>query len=339
MTLLCVLSTILICTSLFLFSLGIIPVQGAESTEVAEMSGVEMLDYYTTQAEEEIPQEENEIEMTLPEGVTADDITVECSASDCRLTVFVPGITEDYFYENPLVGSTSHINDLVYSTTDEGAEFEITFDNVFEAQTSVEGDNYYIQFVKPEDLYDKIVVIDPGHGGTSSPGTVRQDIKEADIDLAIGLYLKDLLQDSGIGVYFTRTEDVDTSLDSRVSLANNTNADLFISIHNNANNSTKMDSTTGTEVLYNELDTTGKSLQLAQICEEEVTGVLGSRSRGVNAGSSIYIIRTSKVPVALIEVGFMSNRSELQQLDSASYQQLAAQGIYNAIMRALEEGL
>ena len=52
----------------------------------------------------------------------------------------------------------------------------------------------------------------------------------------------------------------------------------------------------------------------------------------------MYIIRTSKVPVALIEVGFMTNYDELDKLKSPKYQKKAAQGIYNAIMEAFEEG-
>lgn len=55
-------------------------------------------------------------------------------------------------------------------------------------------------------------------------------------------------------------------------------------------------------------------------------------------GDSIYIIRTSEVPVALIEVGFMTNQEELDLLNSTDYQREVAQGIYNAILRAFEEG-
>lgn len=65
---------------------------------------------------------------------------------------------------------------------------------------------------------------------------------------------------------------------------------------------------------------------------------MGSKDNGVTYGNSIYIIRNSEVPVALIEVGFMTNQEELDNLTSPGYQKRAAQGIYDAIVRALDEG-
>ena len=59
---------------------------------------------------------------------------------------------------------------------------------------------------------------------------------------------------------------------------------------------------------------------------------------GLLEGDDIYIIRSSEVPVALIEVGFMTNRSELEKLSSQDYQEKAAKGIYNAILEAFEKG-
>ena len=55
-------------------------------------------------------------------------------------------------------------------------------------------------------------------------------------------------------------------------------------------------------------------------------------------GDSIYIIRTSEVPVALIEVGFMTNKDELEKLNSDVYQRETAEGVYQAVLRAFEEG-
>ena len=80
------------------------------------------------------------------------------------------------------------------------------------------------------------------------------------------------------------------------------------------------------------------SRHLAQICLEEITGATGSKNNGLTYGNGIYIIRKNEVPAALIEVGFMTNQEELNKLNSPEYQKQAAQGIYNAIMRALDEG-
>ena len=91
--------------------------------------------------------------------------------------------------------------------------------------------------------------------------------------------------------------------------------------------------------MYSESDTKELgSKAFAQICLDHVTEALESRDKGLVEGDEIYIIRTSEVPVALIEVGFMTNATELQNLSSPEYQRQTAQGIYNAIMRAFQEG-
>lgn len=134
------------------------------------------------------------------------------------------------------------------------------------------------------------------------------------------LKLKEIFDnsDQNIGVYYTRTDDSNPTFDQRVQLANKSDADLFISIHNNSTRSGRMSGTSGTQVMYDE--TSEASRQFAQICLEEVTGRIGSRDKGLVEGDSIYIIRTSKVPVALIEVGFMTNKDELEKLNSDAYQ-------------------
>lgn len=97
-----------------------------------------------------------------------------------------------------------------------------------------------------------------------------------------------------------------------------------------------MSGTKGTQVMYSE--TSAESEAFAEICLEEVTSALGSRNKGLVEGNSIYIIRTSEVPVALIEVGFMTNQEELDLLRTEEYQRQAAEGIYEAILQAFEEG-
>ena len=116
-------------------------------------------------------------------------------------------------------------------------------------------------------------------------------------------------------------------------------ADIFISIHNNSSATGNFTQTSGTQVMYSESDDSElSSKKLAKICLNAVSKSFDSYNRGLLEGDSIYIIRTSKVPVALIEVGFMTNYDELDKLKSPKYQKKAAQGIYNAIMEAFEEG-
>lgn len=276
------------------------------------------------------------LNIPLPENVTESDINIEESYVDQMIKISINNIESDFFSKNPLKGSSDHIGDLIYGATNDGAQIELYLDSVYEYETEFANNNLSVKFIEPKSVYEKIVVIDPGHGSKAA-GTVHNNVIEKEINLEIALKLKKLLDESDIKAYFTRTEDTNPSFDARAGLANNTNADFFISIHNNSDASSSKSS--GTEVLYNELETPQGfgSESLAKILQEEVSGILQSRDRGLAKGNSIYIIRNSNVPVALVEVGFVTNPKEASLLQSEEYQQKAAQGIFNAIKRAYEE--
>lgn len=281
-----------------------------------------------------------QLQLRLPDGVDGADIQFTNDYVTQTIRISIPGTDRSYFENGPITGSSNHIATLSYSSKGEDGVIEIVMDQVYELKTEYDSAYYYFDFLTPQEVYDKVVVIDAGHGGRA-PGANKQGINEKDIDLGIVLQLKKILDedDHNIGVYYTRTDDSNPTFDQRVQLANKSDANLFISVHNNSTNSGRMSSAHGTAVMYNEADESEPgSKQFAQICLEEVTGQLQSRDRGVVEGDSIYIIRTSNVPVALIEVGFMTNQQELDLLRSENYQKEAALGIYHAILRAFEEG-
>lgn len=276
------------------------------------------------------------LKIPLPSEVTEDDIDIVNSYIDQTIKISIDNIDENFFNENQLIGSSDHISDIVYGSTDGIAQIELVLDSVYEYKSEFVDNSLNISFIEPKSMYDKIVVIDAGHGSKAA-GTVHFDILEKEINLDMVLKLKELLDASDIKAYYTRVDDSNPSFAARADLANNLKADFFISVHNNGD--TKASSSVGTEVLYNEEEEESSfgSKQLAQICQEEVVGQLGSRDRGLVQGSDIYIIRSSNVPVALIEVGFITNKTEAAKLNSDSYQEKAAQGIFNAIKRAFEE--
>src|SRR5690554_6243047 len=89
----------------------------------------------------------------------------------------------------------------------------------------------------PSSIKDKIICIDPGHGGTAETDSYRvgpTGEREEWVNLRVGLILKELLEDRGAKVIMTRSEDVQVTLAERAALAKEGNADLFISIHHNA---------------------------------------------------------------------------------------------------------
>ena len=287
----------------------------------------------------EMVDEENHMQLrvTLPSGVSAEQIELSNDYVTQTLQIVIPHTDDSYFQNYPITGSSDHIEGLSYAQGKAVDVIEITTDQVYEIATEHDEEYYYLDFIAPKEIYEHVVVIDAGHGGKDG-GAEKSGIVEKDIDLAIVLALKELFDASeeDIKVYYTRTDDSNPSYEKRVGLANKSNADLFISVHNNSYK--RSSSINGTEVMYSpsfEGDFTSE--RLAEICMEELTEALGSRDRGLLEGDSIYIINHSEVPVALIEVGFMTNKEELKLLDSAEYQEKAAEAIYKAVFRALEE--
>ena len=285
--------------------------------------------------------EQRQLRLKLPAGVKGSDITISNDYVTQTVRIELPQTEVSYFENDPLTGSSNHIDNLSYAVSKGSSGLiEITMDQVYELDMDYDENYYYFDFLTPHEVYDKVVVVDAGHGGRA-PGATKQGINEKDIDLGIVLQLKAIFDnsDENIGVYYTRTDDSNPTFDQRVQLANKSQADLFISIHNNSTKSGRMSSTHGTQVMYSESDTKELgSKAFAQICLDHVTEALESRDKGLVEGDEIYIIRTSEVPVALIEVGFMTNQEELNLLNSTDYQKKAAEGGYDAVLDAFAKG-
>ena len=310
----------------------------------AQESGVRIVDY--DMEDEDVNSQDmlsHQLRVTLPASVSDKDVKIANDYLAQTVTIEIPDIDESYLYENPVVGKSDHIDELTFENVGSQGIMEIRLDEVYEVETLCRDSYLYLDFLTPKDVYEKVVVLDAGHGGLS-PGAIKQGVYEKDIDLAILLELKKLFEEDEnekIGVYYTRTDDSNPTLEQRVQLANNAHADLFISVHNNSTKSGRFSSVHGTAVMYNEkeelLDDQFGSMKLSNICLEELTLALGSVNKGLVPGNDIYIIRYAKMPTALVEVGFMTNKQELMNLTSQPYQEKAAEGLYNGILRALEE--
>lgn len=181
------------------------------------------------------------------------------------------------------------------------------------------------------DYSKRTVVLDAGHGG-SDCGANYGGIYEKNINLAVTQKVYSLLQDTGINLLMTRTSDATVNLYDRPALANNAGADLFMSIHSNA-------SATSTTVqgiytcYYGDSSTGGK--QLAQSVQSAVIAAAGATDRGLQARPNLVVLKDSKMPAALIEMGFMSTPEELARLTDDGYQQELALGIAGGIIAYL----
>jgi N-acetylmuramoyl-L-alanine amidase len=149
----------------------------------------------------------------------------------------------------------------------------------------------------------KKLVIDLGHGG-SDPGAVGQNkTHEADIVLAIGKELNELLKDCELEVKFTRLTNKYVSLTDRAKIANNFKADYFLSIHVN---SAKDNSVRGVEVWqYSNKDI--KLNDYSNSLCEDISKIFNVRNRGIKLSKELSVLKNTKMPACLVEVDFISN--------------------------------
>ncbi len=181
------------------------------------------------------------------------------------------------------------------------------------------------------------VVVDAGHGGTD-PGAIypvgssNPIIREKDITLDIALKVRDNLLTYGVNVIMTRDSDTYPTLQERVELANNSNADLFVAIHcNSIENKASVD---GAQVYYHGSSEFGK--QFAQIVYDKIIAYTGMTKRGIQDGSGLYVIRNTAMPAILTEGGFVSNEGDRNYLLSESGRQAIANAISDGIIEALK---
>lgn len=236
------------------------------------------------------------------------------------------------------------VNEILISnrTSDEEAieiELMLLLDHVYVYSLYEDEYYYYIDMRSPRELYDKILVIDAGHGG-KNPGAVSKDelTYEKNINLVILLELKELLDKENIKVYYTRIMDDKLLLTPRVELANDVDCDFFISIHNNSNGrSTKVN---GTEILYYDHEHKGiAAKKMAKIFSEEIFKATSLKNNGLVQlkNDDVLILNHAKVPAIMVEAGYMSNISDLEYIKSTAGQEAIAKGIYRGILRLYEE--
>lgn len=201
------------------------------------------------------------------------------------------------------------------------------------------------------EISNKVVIVDPGHGGID-PGRVGVNGKdEKHINLAISLKLRKDLEKLGAKVIMTRTEDEGLYDDSkgmrirdkkrqdlfrRTEYASRKDANIFISIHQN---SLPMSQSQyyGAQTFYYENSEEGK--RLAEIIQQKlIDGIDNGNKREAKPTKSYYILKNTSIPSVIVECGFISNYKEEQELNSGKYQSLVAKNIAKGIKEFLEEG-
>lgn len=213
--------------------------------------------------------------------------------------------------------------------------------HVYEPEILEDEKYFYISVRRPRQMYERIIVIDAGHGGSSS-GTYSSSshMFEKDVNLDVTLKLKELLdklenEDKSLKVYYTRLTDDNIYLSPRVRLANDVEADAFVSIHCNGNYDTSL---YGAELMC--APTTGKhspySIELGKFCYESLLKMTGRYDRERYVLDDIYILKHSRVPACILEIGYLTHDKDRQYLENENNRTKAAVGIFNGLTEYLE---
>lgn len=180
------------------------------------------------------------------------------------------------------------------------------------------------------DAPDPVIVIDAGHDGIY-PGAVYNGLEEKTVTLGIALKLKTYLENKGATVYLTRSTDTQLStsslgadLGARANVANTNNADLFISIHCNASENNLA---SGVEKWYSDNHDESTSISLAEDINDSISSRHYLNNRGEKT-KTLQVIDDADMTSVLVEVGFMSNTSDFNKMNSSSDQQALAYSIY-----------
>lgn len=200
----------------------------------------------------------------------------------------------------------------------------------------------------------KTICIDPGHGGKDSGNRVGGGLfakSEKTYTLALALELRDQLQRAGFNVLLTRSKDVYPELPARPALANRAGADLFVSLHFNAAQSSKNEvagpetyciTPVGASSSNAQGEGAGSSVTTANRCENQsllfayqmqkaLVQNLRTADRGVRR-ARFAVLRDAAMPAILIEGGYMTQPAESKKIFEAAYRKQMAAAIVKGIL-------
>ena len=194
-------------------------------------------------------------------------------------------------------------------------------------------------YVAEYPLIGKIVYLDAGHGGVD-PGAFYENVYEKDINLEITLKLRDNLEKLGATVYLTRNDDYDLSnpnanlrkrsdLGNRAKMINDSNADLYLSIHLNSMANTKW---SGAQVFYDDINE--KNIDIANNFQKYFNKYLNS-DRKVSEINNLYMYKNINIPGVLLELGFISNSNDRKNLLNDKYKNHIVKVISNCLIDIL----
>ncbi|HOP10359.1 MAG TPA: N-acetylmuramoyl-L-alanine amidase [Oscillospiraceae bacterium] len=193
------------------------------------------------------------------------------------------------------------------------------------------------------------VIIDPGHGGVDGGAIGVTGSIEKEINLAISLYLRDILIDEGLNVLMIRSTDISIHSNNAVTIRQKKTSDLknrlaiinanpdavVISVHQNSFTAGYVH---GTMIYYGTVNPNSK--ELAEEVKKSIQSLQSDNQKQLkSAGKNLYLMSNAKGPAVLVECGFLSNTNEEALLKTQNYQQSMAQSIADGVLAYFTSGI
>lgn len=285
--------------------------------------------------------DDNAIILKNSKGLERSDFTKKDSYLNRQYIITLDGDYENtYGYGKLFVNDSDGIKSFEIQNNSKGdTEIIINESTVLEFLIEDFSKEIRIKGVNPKEVYDKVILIDPGHG-KQDPGASGNGVIEKNANLGVVKYLNGFFENDGdFKVYATRLDDSYPANADRAKLANEI-ADLFISVHMNSALNAEAK---GTEVLYmnhsNESQYSGMvtSKKMALEIQKNLIDALGTEDRGIKERTDLIVLNSTKVPAVLVEVLFISNPEDASIIDSEKGKEAAAEAIYDAIVTLSDE--
>ncbi|MBO8462956.1 MAG: N-acetylmuramoyl-L-alanine amidase [Firmicutes bacterium] len=296
--------------------------------------------------------ESYEVMIPRPSGVAWKQCQVEDDYFNYRFVITLPGDYTSFYNKNQIQYNNIDIDSVTISKNSQGKTQIIIETPVVQGMAYNETKSEWKLAMKsPSEIYDQIVVVDAGHGGSDS-GSLSKEYgvieKNTVLDI-IKRTQKYFNQDEKIKVYYTRLTDAQSgityggnvssttvSVINRANFANEIGADLFISVHCNSATNT---SARGTEVLYSSKNTAVNesgltSKKFADLAFPHLLGAVGSTKRDVKDSPNLIVCKNTKMPAILLEVAFLSNEADATLLKDTDVLDNVAKSIYDMTKEA-----
>lgn len=293
---------------------------------------------------------ENSMQMELPVVTEEKHITIENDYMNRILRIHISKqeeapISGEWFYEHPVL-MHALVGTVKLDESADSVTISIPLEGVFEWEMKCEEKSgmreVYVQLMHPKEKYEKIVVLDAGHGGADEGYMVTGEdestsLSEKELALSVVTKAGKLLEKEGICVYYTRATDENPAQEERVAIANDAQADMLISVHADYSDDT---SVYGMRTIYNEtyFIPNFASADLSYLLLEKVAAETNEKAIGFEAASGdAYLIRNAMLPVAQLNIGYLSNKQEQKLLGREDYIDRIASGICEAVKAGYKE--